>query len=103
MSREPKRLPAEVTLAEAASILGRHRSNVYRKFKPRLRWGTHSKRRVLLVPMRAVLEAIAGEKSDGVALPEVDDLRQRIAALTKVMERYAEWAAKVAKRHGIPV
>ncbi len=101
--REQKRLPAELTLVEAAEILGRHRSNVYRRFKPRLRLGTHSKRKVWLVPMKAVLEVLAKEKNDGVALPEIDDIRFTVAALQKVMERYATWAAKVAHKLGMPV
>lgn len=100
---DPKRLPAELTLAEAAAILGRHRSNVYRKFKSRLRRGTHSKRRIWLVPMKAVLESLSAEKSDGIALPEIDDIRLHVAALQKIMERYAEWSAKAATKIGIPV
>lgn len=100
---EPPRLPAELTLAEAAEILGRHRSNVYRKFRARLRRGTHKKRTVWLVPMKAVLEALSEEKSTELALPEIDDIRLRVAGLQKVLERYAEWSAKVARKTGIQV
>ena len=63
----------------------------------------HNRRKTLLVPMRAVLDLLTTGKSDGPALPEIDDIRQRIAGLQLVLERYAAWAAKVADRLDLPV
>ncbi len=102
-TKEPKRLPEELTITEAAAILGRDRSNIYRKFRKHLRKGSHNKRAVWLVPMRVILESLTDVKSDGFALPEIDDISMRVAALQKIMERYAEWAAKMAQKYGIPV
>ena len=83
--------------------MGCHRTTVYRKLRGRLRRGVHNGRETLLVPMRAVLDVLTSAKSDGPALPEIDDIRQRIAGLQLVLERYAAWSAKVADRLDIPV
>ncbi len=55
------------------------------------------------MPMKAILEVLAKEKVDGLALPEIDDIAQRVAALQKVLERYAAWSAKASVKLGIPV
>lgn len=103
MGDQLKRLPAELTLAEAAMVLGVNRSTAHRKFQHSLRWGMHSKRRVRVVPTRLVIQAIAAERNESPAIPEIEHQTQRINAVLEVQERQAIWAAKVARKLGIPV
>ena len=100
---EFRRLPAELTLTEAGLVLGVHRTNAYRRLRAAVRWGMHGGRRMRVVSTRAVLQVIATERNQGPALPEIDKLSERIAALLQVQERQALWAAKVARKLGIPV
>lgn len=98
-----RRIPSELTLAEAALFLGVHRSNAHRKFKPHLKWATHNKRRVRVVPTTVVIQAIAAERNEAPAIPAIERLSERIAGILAVQERQGFWAAKVARKVGVPL
>lgn len=97
---EPQ-LPAELTLEEAARAMGIHRSNVHRQFRASLRWATHRKRRVRVVPTELVIRAIANERNSGPVLPVIQRLSERISAILLVQERQALGLARVAKKLGV--
>lgn len=103
MGDQLKRLPAELTLAEAAMVLGISRSWASRKFQHALRWGTNRKRRVRVVSTRLVIQAIAAERNEGPAIPEIDRQKETIDAILVVQERQAVGLAKVAKILGVQV
>ncbi len=96
-------LPAEVTLEEAARLLGCHRTTAFRKFRRSLRWAMHRKRRVQVVQTKLVIRAIAEERNQGPALPEIDRISEKMAAIILIQERQAIWAAKVARKLGVAV
>ena len=103
MTTDNRRIPEELTLAEVSRFMGIHRTSAHRKFRRHLKWGTHSKRRVRVVPTTVVIQEISRERNEAPAIPQIDRHSERIAALLLVQERQAIWIAKAARKLGIQV